>query len=123
MTSTSFPIPPSVEQKTSGAEPSTTGEKSEPTSYSLEELLTDLNLMPRKRGDARHKAMRLLIAGRLTVLRKEGNLVVAKCKGDHGKEYDLGFDPRNSQWRCTCEAKGDCSHLFALWSVTAVNRG
>lgn len=118
---TSFPIPTSV-KSSSGKEPSTTGERNEQTTYSLEELLTDLNLMPKRRGDARHKALRLLVSGRLTVLRKEGDLVVAKCKGDHGIEYDLGFDPRNRQWRCTCEAKRDCSHLRALWTVTTEGR-
>lgn len=107
---------------TSSKSPESTGDKSEQTTYSLEELIIDLGLMPKKRNDARHKALRLLVSGRLTVLRKEGELVVAKCKGDHGREYDLGFDPRNRQWRCTCEARRDCSHLRALWAVVTEGR-
>lgn len=43
--------------------------------------------------------------------------VVAKCRGDSGEVYDLGYDPRNGEWRCTCEARGRCSHIAALQLV------
>jgi hypothetical protein len=77
---------------------------------------------PRRRGreNAATKALRLLTEGRLRVKRVEGDLVIATCKGDSGRIYDLGFDPRNAQWRCTCEARSVCSHLRALQLVTAV---
>lgn len=65
------------------------------------------------------KGRRLLTEGRLTVVRVAGAVVVAKCKGDSGEMYDLGYDPRgNGQWRCTCVARGRCSHLVALQLVT-----
>ena len=120
--SSTFPIPPLKEPPTTGKPPSMPGEKPEPSSYSIEELLIDLNLLPKKRGDARHKALRLLISGRLRVLRVEGRLVVAECKGDSGGVYKLGHDPRRNQWRCQCPARTDCSHLRALWAVVSLER-
>lgn len=60
------------------------------------------------------KGRRLLVDGRLRVKRVEGPLVVAECRGDTGKIYALGFDPRSSEWRCTCAATRQCSHLYAL---------
>jgi hypothetical protein len=68
------------------------------------------------------KALRYVSERRLTVLRVERAIVVAECKGDSGEVYKLGFDPRDSQWRCTCEASAkfhrECSHLMALKLVT-----
>jgi uncharacterized Zn finger protein len=64
------------------------------------------------------KSRRLLVDGRLTVTRVEGNLIVATCRGDSGEVYHLGFDPRTSEWRCTCVARTTCSHLKALMLVT-----
>lgn len=117
---TTFPIPTSA-QSSSGKTPSTTGGESEKTNYTLEDCLIDLNLLPKKRNDARHKAMRLLIAGRLRVVRVEGDVIVAECRGDSGQVYHLGHDPNKApHWRCTCQAKTACSHLHALWAVTAL---
>lgn len=116
---TSFPIPASA-QKTPGTTSSSTGDKSEKSDYSIEDFLIDQHLLPKKRNDKRHKAMRLLTAGRLRVLRVEGRLVVAECRGDSGEVYKLGHDPRNGQWRCGCPARTDCSHLAALWSVVSL---
>ena len=118
--SSTFPIPPLKE--TTGSSPASTGEKSEKTDYAIEDFLIDLNLLPKKRNDARHKAMRLLVSGRLRVLRVEGRLVVAECRGDSGGTYKLGHDPRKSQWRCTCPARTDCSHLRALWAVVSLEK-
>lgn len=120
--STAFPIPSSAQTPASGTKPEPIGKKKDESDYTIEELLIDLHLMPKKRGDKRHKALRLLTQGRLRVIRKDGDLVVAKCKGDTGGDYDLGFDPRNRQWRCTCEAKTDCSHLHALWAVVSLEK-
>lgn len=81
------------------------------------------SITPRKRREnVRDKGARLLTSGRLRVVKVRGNLVVAKCRGDSGGLYDLGYDPIRKQWRCTCEARGPCSHLTALWLVTAVER-
>jgi len=69
------------------------------------------------------KSKRLLIEGRLIVERierlKDGEpYIVASCRGDSGEVYQLGYDPHRGEWRCTCEARGVCSHLKALWLVT-----
>lgn len=85
--------------------------------------------MTREGVDA--KARRLLAEGRLVVERVErwpvgappesqGTLIVARCRGDSGNVYRLGYDPRNQQWRCGCEARGRCSHLIALQLVAVV---
>ncbi len=74
----------------------------------------------RSREGRNKKARRLLAEGRLTVENiTPAGLLVARCRGDSGEVYRLGFDPRASQWRCTCqEMKGRCSHLAALMLVT-----
>lgn len=75
--------------------------------------------MPRE--NATEKAHRLLREGRITVLRvgDGSGIVHARARGDSAKVYDLGYDPRPpGRWRCTCEAKGDCSHLLALKLIT-----
>lgn len=77
--------------------------------------------MPRENRDS--KARRFLVEGRLTVERVgAGNgMIVASCKGDSGEVYQLGYDARRREWRCTCEASRvfhrRCSHLTALQLV------
>ncbi len=68
------------------------------------------------------KALRLLTSGRL-IVREVGTAshpgrIVAECRGDSGAIYKLGYDANAEQWRCTCEARGECSHLIALKLVT-----
>ena len=46
--------------------------------------------------------------------------IAAECKGDSGELYRLGW--KDGRWTCSCKARVDCSHLGALWSVTAVAR-
>ena len=100
----------------------------EPTSLQNEGDSIDLSpqalLVQRvtKRENVRQKGARLLVSGRLRVVKVDGNLIVAECRGDSGEVYKLGFDPRKKQFRCTCAAMGPCSHLHALWAVTAVER-
>lgn len=119
----SFTIPPLKEPPTTGPTTSSTDEKPVKSDYSIEDLLIDLDLLPRKRNDARHKAIRLLVSGRLRVVKVDGDVVVAECRGDSGQVYHLGHDPKRApHWRCTCEARTACSHLHALWAVTAVKR-
>jgi hypothetical protein len=76
------------------------------------------------REDARRKGLRLLMDGRLTVLEvSSSGLIHAECKGDSGELYSLGFDPWKREWRCGCQARTKCSHLWALQTVTvAVSR-
>ena len=75
------------------------------------------------RENATMKAQRLLLSGRLRVTRVDGNVIQALCRGDSGEVYRLGHDPEDVPfWSCSCPAKTDCSHLRALWMVTAVER-
>lgn len=67
------------------------------------------------------KARRLLIEGRL-IVREVGRpskkqRIVAECRGDSGEMYALGYAPKDDEWRCTCPARSDCSHLKALQLV------
>ncbi len=70
---------------------------------------------------AREKALRILTEGRLTVrevgLPSHPGRIVAECRGDSGSVYRLGWDPRAEEWRCTCDARGTCSHIMALQLV------
>jgi len=74
------------------------------------------------------KAERILLERRLLVKRVDPGtgLVIAECRGDTGAVYQLGYDPRNDQWRCTCEASSKffrrCSHIRALQRVTAIEK-
>lgn len=70
------------------------------------------------RENVQVKGRRYLTEGRLTVERVGSGLIVASCRGDDGDVYQLGFDPRKGQWRCTCPARGRCCHLVALRLVT-----
>lgn len=62
------------------------------------------------------KAAAILTGRRLRVTHV-GERVIATCLSSDGlTTYQLGFDPRNRQWRCTCPTPGRraCSHLAAL---------
>jgi hypothetical protein len=105
----------------------------EPIGPQIEALLVEAReqgvkdaTVPSRANTAERKAMRLLIERRLELLtvRREDGFVHAQCKGDSGKIYDLGFDPRRRQYRCTCEEmRGQCSHLAALKMVTTATGG
>ena len=70
------------------------------------------------RNDKRMKAMRLLVTGRLRILRVDSNFIAAECKGDRGVMYELLW--KDGLWTCSCPARTDCSHLNALWAVVSV---
>jgi len=77
------------------------------------------------RENAQAKGRRMLVEGRLRVLRVESDLIVAECRGDSGEVYRLGFDPlveKQWGWFCECPAKGTCSHLVALRLVVTAPR-
>jgi uncharacterized Zn finger protein len=70
------------------------------------------------------KAARYLAEGRLVVLRVDGDLVEATCRGA-GEVYRLGHRPGRRGgwwWWCSCPARGHCCHLAALQLVTVVQR-
>lgn len=74
------------------------------------------------RENVEAKARRYLGEGRLTVLRVDGDLVEAECRGA-GEVHRLGHHPRSRDgWWCTCPARGRCCHLAALQSVTVIRR-
>ena len=69
--------------------------------------------------DARHKGLRLLVDGRLTIHEVDPvtGFIYATCKGDNAL-YHLGYDPARKELRCNCQARTKCSHLWALTTVT-----
>lgn len=83
-------------------------------------VLARSDLVLRGAENVAQKGRRMVAEGRIEIVRVDvdGGLVVARCRGDSGEIYDLGFDPRRREWRCTCEARGRCSHLAALQLVT-----
>ena len=72
-----------------------------------------------KRENARDKSVRLLVSGRLRVTSVIGSEILAECRGDSGEVYTLGHV--DEVWSCSCPARTACSHLHALWAVTAVS--
>lgn len=68
------------------------------------------------RENATVKATRYLVSGRLVVERVTDREIHARCRGDRGEVYTLGY--RRGGWLCSCPARSDCSHLLALWRVT-----
>ena len=66
------------------------------------------------------KAARLLTEGRVLVVRVDGELADAAVYGDAGT-YHVSHDPAG--WRCTCPARGRCSHVAALRLVTTRSAG
>jgi hypothetical protein len=69
------------------------------------------------------KAARYLREARLAVLRVDGDLIEAECRGA-GEVYRLGHRPgrRGGWWWCSCPARGHCCHLAALQLVTVTRR-
>jgi hypothetical protein len=72
--------------------------------------------MPRE--NAREKAARLLVQGRLTVLHVSDAEIVAACKGDSGPVYRVTYS--GGAWACDCPALGAWSHGKAAALVTVV---
>jgi hypothetical protein len=72
------------------------------------------------RENALSKGRRYAAEGRLVVrsLNLEG--ARAECRGD-GTIYALGFE--DGRWWCSCQARGRCSHQYALGLVTALEVG
>lgn len=71
------------------------------------------------RENAPAKARRYLGEGRLTVTFVDGDRVTATCKGD-GRVYRVTV--AGEAWHCDCDARGRCSHLYALGLVVSTRR-
>ncbi len=71
------------------------------------------------RENAREKALRYLVEGRLTIrhLDEDGGVLEADARGD-GAIHSLGYNDR--RWFCSCKARGRCCHLLALGQVVAL---
>ena len=92
----------------------------ETTSPETLDLTGGALIAKRGREPKQMKAIRLLVQGRLRVLRVDSEFIAAECRGDSGVVYSLGW--RDQRWTCSCPARTDCSHLNALWAVCAVSR-
>lgn len=64
------------------------------------------------------KAKRLLVEGRVVVVRADREQIAATVRGD-GRIYDTGF---RGEWSCSCPTPSPtCSHIRALKLITAVD--
>jgi uncharacterized Zn finger protein len=61
------------------------------------------------------KARRLLADGAVFIRLVQPEIVRASVRGDHGIHT---IELERGRWWCTCEARGDCSHLVAVRLVT-----
>lgn len=104
----------------------TTGTTGEGTAEQSDWPTIDLSLggllTHKGKDNKRYKAMRILLTGRLLVKRVDADAILADVRGDSGKLYTCGWRTDKQRWGCTCPARTDCSHLMALWAVTAVER-
>lgn len=82
------------------------------------------------RENAHDKARRYLTEGRLELLRVEldrpqmrRDPIFAQCRGDSGEVFRLGYDAALAEWRCSCSARSECSHIKALKLVTTEPKG
>jgi uncharacterized Zn finger protein len=70
------------------------------------------------RESIQDKGRRYLTEGRLQIEKVDDKTgwVIASCRGTDSL-YHLGYDPGVKQFRCTCQARGACAHIYALRSV------
>jgi uncharacterized Zn finger protein len=69
--------------------------------------------MPRENAQA--KAIRLLVQGRVSIIRADEHGIDALVKGDTAAFYRVSFRGR---WTCNCDALSRCSHALAVQRVT-----
>ncbi len=70
------------------------------------------------RENAAEKAKRYLCEGRVIITSVAGEHIRATCRGDGELHHvEIHGDDR----RCTCLARGRCSHIAAVGLVTATN--
>jgi hypothetical protein len=74
------------------------------------------------REDARTRGRRLLTEGRLILRRVNAVEILALCRGDSGEVHELGYHPSGGWW-CSCAARTQCGHLYALQLVTIAPGG
>lgn len=74
------------------------------------------------REPARDRGRRLVAEARLVLRRVDETEILALCRGDSGEMHELGYHPRGGWW-CSCEARTQCAHLYALQLVTIAPGG
>ena len=72
------------------------------------------------RENSRTKAARLLLEGRVMVLRVDSAGCLADVRGDSGQIRRVVFDSQGDDWSCPCPARGKCSHVLAVAMVVVV---
>jgi uncharacterized Zn finger protein len=70
------------------------------------------------RENARAKAGRLLVEGRIEVVRLDEHGCLALVRGDSGEIRTVRFE--RGAWTCDCPALGYCSHAMACALVVVV---
>jgi hypothetical protein len=74
------------------------------------------------RENARDRGRRLVAEGRLVLRRVNEREILAVCRGDSGQLHELGYHPSGGFW-CSCMARTQCGHLYALQLVTVAPGG
>lgn len=72
------------------------------------------------RESARDKAGRLLLEGRVIVVACDRAYIDARVRGE-GAIHQTGYVA--GRWYCTCPARQNCSHVWALKRISAVDLG
>ena len=70
------------------------------------------------RENARSKASRLLVEGRIEIVRLDEHGCLALVRGDSGEIRTVRFE--RGAWTCDCPAIGYCSHAMACALVVVV---
>jgi uncharacterized Zn finger protein len=70
------------------------------------------------RENARTKARRLLVEGRIEIVRLDEQGCLALVRGDSGEIRSVRFE--RGAWTCDCPAPGYCSHAMACALVVVV---
>jgi hypothetical protein len=78
----------------------------------------DIGRCPTPRENARLKAARLLVSGRIEIVRLDEHGCLALVRGDSGEIRTVRFG--RGAWTCDCPALGYCSHAIATASVVVV---
>lgn len=79
---------------------------------------TEIRLGRLGRENARTKARRLLVEGRVLIRYVGPQGIRAFVRGDSASMREVTYS--GGLWDCPCEARGTCSHILAVQTVTLV---
>lgn len=74
------------------------------------------------RENVRDRGRRLVAECRLVIRRVDDTEIRALCRGDSGAMHEVGHHPAGGWW-CSCPARTQCAHLYALQLVTIAPGG